>query len=640
MSADDDKNLKTPAPGTKLPPGSAGLRRGEPEAPGQGNTPKRTSVPVDEEDVEHERPLDWTLIVRLLAFLKPYRWRMTVNVILVLLVSGAGLLGAYAVGQVVNHMQQGAAHRRPMFLWVGVMAVTAFVVWGLEYLRAMQLVRLGQRVLQDLRMTIFRHLQTLSLGYYDRTKQGWIISRATGDLGTLEDILTGTIPQIASALFLILGGTIAMIFVSPRLFYVLAGAIPLMAAVTFVFHGYMSEAWREVRKQVSRICANLAENIAGVRVVQAFTRERRNLREFDRLNLEYYRARVRSTIINALYFPSMSLITQTATAAAILFFGAQARAARLPGSTTEVEVWKIIFALTLLRMFFDPIRQVTTMYGHALGAMASSERIFNLLDTPPDVQDRPGAAPIGPIRGDVRFENVTFAYRPGEPVLSDINIAVDAGRTVALVGPTGAGKSSIVNLLCRFYEQQQGRITVDGRDLRDVTMHSYRSQMGIVSQESFLFSGTVMDNLKFGRPDATDEEVYGASEAIGAHDVIMSLRDGYRTQVQERGEGLSGGERQLVCFTRAMVADPRILVLDEATSSVDTSTELRIQRALERLIQKRTSFVVAHRLSTVRHADEVLVVQDGRIVERGTHASLLAAGGEYARMYKEFLREG
>ncbi len=631
MSAQDDKNLKKPAPAL------------EPK------TPKQTSVPVDEDDVEHRRPLEWRLVLRLLTFLGPVKWRMVFNVIIVLALSGVALLGTYAISRIVKYMRLGGDHASDLLFWIGVLAATGIAGWLLDYLRAMGLVQLGQRVLFNLRMTIFRHLQTLSLGYFDRTKQGWIISRASSDLGTLDEILTDTIPQIASALFLIVGGTVWMAFVSPRLFLVLLAAVPLMAVVTFFFHGAMADAWREVRKNVSRLCANLAENIAGVRVVQAFTRERRNLREFDRLNLEYYRARVRATVVNSLYFPSMSLITAMATAAAILFFGLEARASVASGHK-EVEVEKIIFALAMLRMFFEPIRQLTTMYGNALGAMASAERIFGLLDTPPEVEDRKDARAMPPVRGDVRFENVTFAYnvrgeageppKPGEPVLHDVSLDVPAGSTVALVGPTGAGKSSIVNLLSRFYDPQAGRITVDGIDLRDVTAHSYRSQMGVVNQDAFLFTGTVMENIKFGRPQATDEEVYAAAKAIGAHDVLLGLRDGYQTTVQERGEGLSGGERQLVCFTRAMVADPRILVLDEATSSVDTATEQRIQFALERLIERRTSFVVAHRLSTVRNAGQVLVVQDGRIVERGTHSQLLFAGGEYARMYKEFLREG
>jgi ABC-type multidrug transport system fused ATPase/permease subunit len=598
--------------------------------------PKQTSVPVDEENIIHEKPLQWNLVVRLLRFLHPYKLRMTGNVVLVAVGSAAMLLGTLAVRQIIGCMGLGPDHRTEFCLWVALLAGNAFVVWLLDYFRSIELVKLGQEVLNDVRMAIFRHLQRLSLSYYDRTKQGWIISRATSDLGVLEEIITWTIPQLAWVAFLIVGGTVLMLVLSRTLFLVLLGTVPVMVLVTFFFHGYIAEAWRDVRTQVSRICANLAENIAGVRVVQAFTRERWNLREFDRLNRQYYDARVRATIVHSLYFPSVGLAIAGATAAVILVVGSEARIS----GADPVKIKNMVMVLMMLRIFFEPIRQLSMMYGNALGAMASAERIFGLLDTLPDVRDRPGARELPPIQGHVRFDDVTFAYKPGEPVLRQIDIEALPGETLALVGATGAGKSSIINLLCRFYESQEGRITVDGHDLREVTMHSLRSQMGIVNQEAFLFSGTVMDNIKFARPAATDEEVYEAARAIGAHEILAGLRDGYRTQVQERGEALSGGERQLVCFTRAMVADPRILVLDEATSSVDTTTELKIQEALERLVRKRTSFVVAHRLSTVRNAHQVLVVKDGRIIERGTHASLLAAQGEYARMYREFLREG
>lgn len=630
---------------------------------------RQTTIPVDEEDVAHQQPLRWTLVLRLMRFLKPYKLRMVGNVVLVMLSSFAMLLGVEAVRRIVRYMRLGPEYVREvfvwsglvvqplavswpseyfrdsanaptkMFVWIGVLTVNAFLIWQLGFVRQMGLVKVGQRVLMDLRVTIFGHLQELSLSYYDRTKQGWILSRATSDLGVLEDIISGTVPELAWVVFLIVGGTVRVLIVSPMLFLVVLGALPLMVLITFFFHGHIAGAWRNIRAQVSRICANLAENIAGVRVVQAFTRERHNLREFDRLNREYYDARVRATVVRSLYFPSIGVLSSVATAAVILIVGWKAEAA-LAAGVYSVNVEDMVLVLLMLRMFFEPIRHLSMMYGNALGAMASAERIFGLLDTEPDVRDRPGARELPAITGDVRFEGVTFAYNPGEPVLTDVNLEARRGETVALVGPTGAGKSSIINLLCRFYEQQEGQITVDGYDLRDVTMHSLRSQMGIVMQEPFLFSGTVMQNLKFGRPEATDEEVYEAARAVGAHDILSGLRDGYQTEVQERGEALSGGERQLVCFTRAMVADPGVLVLDEATSSVDTATELKIQEALDRLVRRRTSFVVAHRLSTVRNADQVLVIQNGRIIERGTHESLLARHGEYARMYREFLREG
>ncbi|KPJ56594.1 MAG: hypothetical protein AMS16_02140 [Planctomycetes bacterium DG_58] len=618
---------------------------------------------MDADDVVYQAPLRWGLIARLLRFLGPHKLRMAGNVVLVGLSSGAMLLGTFAYREIVGCLEVGPEYRTRFYVWVGILALNALVVWQLEYYREMGLVKLGQRVLLDLRMTLFRHLQRLSLSYYDRTKQGWIISRATSDLGVLEDIITWAVPELSRIVFLIGGGTIMVIVLAPFLFWVLAGVVPLMVLVTFFFHGHIATAWRAVRTQISRICANLAENIAGVRVVQAFTRERRNLHEFDRLNEEYYRARVKAAIVHTLYFPSIGVLSAVATAAVILLFRWQGEAAvsrllqsvatsgdllrvgwyasvAILASPQPIRIKDMIMVLVMLRRFFEPIRHLSHLYGTALGSMAAAERIFGLLDTEPDVKDRPGARELPTIEGTVRFDGVTFAYNEGETVLENINLEAKPGRTVALVGPTGAGKSSIINLLCRFYEQQEGQITVDDYDIRDVTMHSLRSQMGIVMQEPFLFSGTVMENIKFGRPEATDDEVHEAARAIGAHDILAGLRNGFETEVQERGEGLSGGERQLVCFTRAMVADPRILVLDEATSSVDTATELKIQEAVDHLVQRRTSFVAAHRLSTVRSADQVLVVQGGRIIERGTHTDLLARGGEYARMYREFLREG
>ncbi len=600
---------------------------------------RRTSVPVDAEEVAHERPLDWGLMVRLLRFVAPYKRRMAWNVCLMAVASGLGIVGAIAVRQIVHYIELGDAHRTAFTVWVLVLVVDALTVWQMHFYRQLSLVKLGQRVLFDLRMTIFRHLQKLSLSYYDRTKQGWIISRATSDLRVLEDVIAFAIPEIALAIFTIVGGTVVLVIIEPFLAYVMAVMAVLMVVLTFCFHQPMAKAWRAVRTQISRICANLAENIAGVRVVLAFTRERHNLREFDRLNEEYYHARVKATIVRTLYFPSMGILMALAMGAVLLIYGDKGRALAAAGAE-PLRISNMILLFMLLRRFFEPIRHLSMLYGTALGAMAAGERIFQLLDTEPDVKDRAGARELPTIEGTVRFEGVTFAYNEGETVLTDINLEAKPGETIAMVGPTGAGKSSIMNLLCRFYEQQEGQITVDGYDLRDVTMHSLRSQMGIVMQEPFLFSGTIMENIRFGRPEATDEEVHEAARAIGAHDILAGLRDGFETEVQERGEGLSGGERQLVCFTRAMVADPRILVLDEATSSVDTTTELKIQEAIDHLVQKRTSFVVAHRLSTVRNADQVLVVQDGRIIERGTHTELLTRGREYARMYREFLREG
>ena len=465
---------------------------------------RRTSVPVDAEEVAHERPLDWVLLTRLMRFVMPYKLRMVWNICLMAVASGLGILGAISVRQIIHYIELGAAHQTSFIVWIVVLVLDAIAVWQMFFVREVSLVKLGQQVLFDLRMTIFKHLQKLSLSYYDRTKQGWIISRATSDLGVLEDVIAFAIPELALALFTIVGGTVVLITVEPFLAYILAAMAVVMAVVTFLFHQPMAKAWREVRTQVSRICANLAENIAGVRVVQAFTRERHNLREFDRLNEEYYHARVKATIVRTLYFPSMGILMAFAMGTVLLIYGAKGRALAAAGAE-PLQISNMILVFMLLRMFFEPIRHLSMLYGTALGAMAAAERIFGLIDTEPDVKDRAGAGTLPRISGHVKMEDVTFAYTPGEVILDNVSLEAKPGETIALVGPTGAGKSSIINLICRFYEQQQGVVTVDGVDVREVTMHSLRSQMGIVMQEPFLFSGTVMDNIKFGRPEATDE---------------------------------------------------------------------------------------------------------------------------------------
>ncbi len=616
----------------------------------------------DSEEEVHQKPMRAKLVWRILSYLKPYRPQLT---LIILLIVGSTLLSSTA-GVLLLRMTTKYARLGdvPHTFWFAL----AMVAFGggfclLEAISDRLSSRLGQTVVHDLRMAIFNHLQRLSISFFDRTKQGYLISRMTSDIGTMEQIYAWAIPAVVWSVLQVFIVMIYMLWLNWRLFLIVSFVAPALALTTWIFEPWVIQAWRELRLRVSRLTANLAENIQGIRVVQAFTREADNLRTFDELGRRHYAARMRAIVRFNLYFGIVGLIGALGSAAVYFYAGVHGPASaanvaladsftilsfvmpslrsvadyyrQLPAPMTPEDILAFIAALG---MFFGPIRQLGDLYNQALSAMAGGERIFGLLDTQPDVQDRPDAQPIPPIRGDVVFDHVDFAYNPDKLILHDINISARPGETVALVGPTGAGKSSTINLLCRFYDATAGRVLIDGRDVRDVTLHSLHAQMGIVLQDAFLFSGTVMDNIRFARPDATDDEVINAAKIIGAHDVIANLRNGYQTEVSERGESLSAGERQLVCFTRAMVANPRILVLDEATSSVDSATEHRIQVALERLIERRTTFVVAHRLSTVRHANQVLVIEDGRVVERGTHDELLTKGGTYTRMYKEFLR--
>ena len=410
-------------------------------------------------------------------------------------------------------------------------------------------------------------------------------------------------------------------------------ALPPLAVASWIFQKKGLAAYRKVRESLSRVTANLAENICGVRVVQAFVREARNLSVFARLNRKHVKNVVRASFVWNSYTPFIN-ITFVAATSIILIYGSSLIA------RGQLQIGELSAFILLLGMFFWPIEDLTQLYHATLSATAASERIFQLLQTEPEVKDRPGASPIGPIEGTVEFENVYFKYDEGDSkwVLKGVSFKALPGQTIALVGPTGGGKTSIVSLIPRFYEPQRGCVRIDGIDIKDVTLRSLHNQMGIVLQESFLFSGTVMENLKFARPDVSDEEVIEAARALGAHEVIMRLSEGYKTLVRERGTGLSQGQRQLICLTRAFIANPKILILDEATSSVDTIIEQTLQRALKRLTQRRTSFVVAHRLSTIRDADLVLVIEDGTVQEAGSHHQLMGRNGRYARMYGEYVR--
>ncbi len=569
---------------------------------------------------------NFRVVVRMLAFLRPYRWKMLAALALTLAESGLTLLTPYlvkvAIDQYITPGDLPGLNR--IVVWI----IAAFA--GLFLVSAGQRYTLswvGQRVLANLRSQLFHHLQRLHLGYHDTHIVGVTVSRVINDVAEINELLSQGVITLIGDLLVLVGIIVVMVTMSPRLALLTFAVLPLMFLATWLFSRQARVAFRETRTRVAAVVGDLAEDISGMRAIQAFAQERTSQARFERINLKNRDAYVNAMSLSFIFLPTIDFLGMLATVI-VLWFGG-----RLV-THEQVTLGVMVAFLSYVTRFFQPIQELSRLYTTLQSAMAGGEQVLKLLDTPLGVADLPDAIEMPPIRGKVEFDQVSFRYRENTPtVLHDISLVVQPGQTVAIVGQTGAGKTSIANLVARFYDVSAGVIRIDGIDIRKVTQESLRHQVRVVPQDPFLFSRSITDNIRYGRPKASDQAVEIAARQANAHDFISALPDGYHTQILEGGVNLSLGQRQLLSIARAVLADPRILILDEATANIDTMTEVLIQGALERLLAGRTAIVIAHRLSTIRSADWIFVLDQGQIVEQGRHADLLAVRGIYADLH-------
>lgn len=582
----------------------------------------RNKFDVDE---ELEQEFNWSHYKRLGGYVKPYKQPILKVLIIIILANAAGMLGPYFTKIAIDDVIPQADLTLLAILGVVFFLSLLFVAWCMKY-RIIAITEIGQDILKDMRFSIFEHLQRLPFSYFDNRPHGKILIRVVNYINTLSDLLSNGLINLISDIFSVIITLAFMFFIDVKLTFYSLALLPVLFIIVIVIKNKQRKAFQELSNKQSNLNAYIHESISGIKVTQSFAREQKNYDIFNEVSDEYRTSWMKAVRVQFLLWPGVQNIA-VLTTCLIYFVG-------IRQIGVSVSTGTLIAFIGYINNFWNPVINIGNFYNSLITATAYLERIFETMDEVPDIQDAPNAKELPPILGEVTFDHVTFRYEEGKNILNNVSFTITPGQSIALVGPTGAGKTTIINLLSRFYDVNEGSVKVDGHDVREVTLKSLRTQMGVMLQDTFVFSGTILENIQYGKLDATEEEVIAAAKVVRAHDFIKDLKDGYHTVVEERGSTLSAGQRQLISFARALLADPKILILDEATSSIDTKTEELLQEGLQQLLKGRTSFIIAHRLSTIKNSSQIFYVQGGELVEAGTHEELMKERGLYHHLYQ------